>query len=197
MSLLKFFQTARSIHFQELSTANTFSTMTKDQHSSYEYVFAQNYLNLYSITSNKNLAKLPTEIIQIILSNLTIKDAVRFSAADKQFLILIRSTLLDQQKRYDSREQDSNISSLNFLLCRKRCSLESISIVRSGIGVDTLTDYTLKTISKTPTSHSLRSFTLRGCEQLSDNGFKAIGDRCNKLILLSMPILSNVHQMVD
>lgn len=138
------------------------------------------------------LEDIPNELQYLIVSHFTIKENCLLASCSTYFYTVCAGNIIKSIRKYDSKEQGHDIRTLEHLL-RKGNPLEVISISRNSCdtppnttpsSVHQLTDTTMS-LFKRSNCFALKSLTIRGCDMVSEIGFRKIGDSCSKLIILS------------
>lgn len=141
-------------------------------------------------TSSCYLYNLPNELLHLILSNFTIRDHCLLSLCSPHLYEICQHCIIASIKRYDCKDQFYDIHALEHLLKRGNL-LESINIARAspnelvnGVYPYPINDTTMSLLTKR-NCHALRSLTIRGCDNITEAGFRKIDAACSKLVVLS------------
>lgn len=136
-------------------------------------------------TVNDDLVILPQEIILYILEFNYIKENYIVSFCGKYYFELIHLYILDRVKRFDLREQNYQGKALEALLSRGNL-LESIFLTKNFSAQTSIhvTDRLLIGLNKL-NAVELRYLHVKACDFISEIGFRAIGDACTNLLVLS------------
>jgi hypothetical protein len=125
----------------------------------------------------------------MILAHFTVRDNCLLALCSAHLYEICENCMNKSIRRYDSKDQLHDLRTLEHLL-RRGNPLETISIVRVNSNemnmpfAHQLTDMTMS-FFKRSNCQALKSLTIRGCDFVTENGFRKIGEACNKLIIVS------------